>query len=79
MSTAPLSIRVPVDLLEALDVKATELNCTRTDYVLSILAHAAEVTLKPRGCVDEFVYNRIQALEQRVAALEKQVQSARDL
>lgn len=72
-TTSPLSIRIPHELLEALDAKASELDCTRTDFVLSILANAAGVTLEPRGTVDELVDKRIQALEQRVAALEEQL------
>jgi hypothetical protein len=79
MSTTPLSIRIPDELLEILDAQAIELNCTRTDYVLSILANAAGVSLKPRGNVDEFVDKRIQRLEERVTALEMQAQSARSL
>jgi hypothetical protein len=63
MSTTPLSVRIPVNLLDKLDAKASELNSTRTDYVLAILAEAIGVTLEPRGSVDEVVYNRLQAME----------------
>ncbi|MGI2907948.1 hypothetical protein [Tolypothrix sp. VBCCA 56010] len=75
MSTVPLSVRIPVNLLDKLDAKASELNSTRTDYVLAILAQAAGVTLQPRGSVDEVVDSRIQAMEKRLTALEKQIQS----
>lgn len=74
MSTVPLSVRIPVNLLDKLDAKASELNSTRTDYVLAILAEAAGVALQPRGTVDEVVDNRIQAMEKRLTALE-QIQS----
>jgi len=75
MSTTPLSVRIPVNLLDKLDAKALELNSTRTDYVLAILAEAAGVTLEPRGTVDEVVYNRLQTVEKRLTALEQQVKS----
>lgn len=75
MSTAPLSVRIPLNLLEKLDALASELNSTRTDYVLAILAEAAGVTLQPRGSVDEVVDSRIQTVEKRLTALEKQIQS----
>ncbi len=76
MSKTPISVRVPTTLLEKLDDKATEHSCSRTDYVLAILAREAGVEVEPRGSVDKFVDNRIQILEERVAALEKQVQAA---
>jgi len=78
MSTTPLSVRIPVNLLDKLDAKALELNSTRTDYVLAILAEAAGVTLEPRGSVDEFVYSRLQAMEKRLSALEQQVKSTQN-
>lgn len=75
MSTTPLSVRIPVNLLDKLDAKALELNSTRTDYVLAILAEAAGVTLEPRGTVYEIVDKRIQTVEKRLTALEQQIQS----
>jgi hypothetical protein len=78
MSTTPLSVRVPVNLLDKLDAKALELNSTRTDYVLAILAEATGVTLEPRGTVNEVVYNRLQTVEKRLTALEQQVKSTQN-
>lgn len=66
MSTTPLSVRIPANLLDKLDAKAYVLNSKRTDYVLAILAEAAYVTLEPRGSVDEVVDSRIQAMQKRL-------------
>ena len=74
MHTKPLSVRVPVDLLEALDQKAQEFNCNRSDYVLGVLSQAANVTVQPRWSVNTIVDKRIQDLEERLAILEKKVQ-----
>ncbi|NEU77029.1 ribbon-helix-helix protein, CopG family [Hassallia byssoidea VB512170] len=75
MPTTPLSVRVPDELLEILDAKAEELECSRTDYVLAILAESAGITLQPRTTVDTFVDKRLQMLEERIAVLEEQSQS----
>ena len=76
MSTTPLSVRVPTALLEKLDSKATENSCSRTDYVLAILAREAGVEVEPRVTVDKIVDSRIRAIEERLAVLEKQFSSA---
>jgi hypothetical protein len=71
-----LSVRVSTELIDELDRKARANNCSRSDYVLGVLGKDTGVEIEPPKVFGE---DRILALENKLAEVEKKILSNKQL